>query len=107
MDVQLRYLELVLSRKIARQRLHILTVHAKNAWKKFEELLESNLEFQDADKFVEETFNWSQTLREKLKLEVAVERYSTQLEELMRSLQETRQEHDDDVSNSPKFPWNK
>ena len=96
MDVQLRYLELVLKRKIARQRLHNLTVHADNAWKKFKQLLDSNLEFEDADKFVEETFNWSETLREKSKMELAVERYSTQLEELMRSFQETRQQHDYD-----------
>ena len=96
MDVQLRYLELVLKRKIARQRLHNLTVHADNAWKKFKQLLDSNLEFEDADKFVEETFSWSETLREKSKMELAVQRYSTQLEELMRSVQETRQEHDDD-----------
>ena len=86
MDIEVRYLELVLKRNMATQRLQMLNAHRDKCQNKFYELMfNSNLEVRDAYKFVDDTYNWKRTGQEIDELETAIAKYSSDLEELLRS----------------------
>ena len=86
MDIEVRYLELVLKRNMATQRLQMLNAHRDKCQNKFYELMfNSNLDALDAYKFVDDTYNWKRTGQEIDELETAIAKYSSDLEELLRS----------------------
>ena len=86
MDIEVRYVELVLKRNRATQRLQMLNAHRDKCQNKFYELMfNSNLEVRDAYKFVDDTYNWKRTGQEIDELETAIAKYSSDLEELLRS----------------------